>query len=58
MAFDVDAALKEGYTPSEVANYLGETRSFDIAGAKKEGYSSEEILSYLKSTPPKTTVAG
>ena len=47
MAFDIKGALAEGYTPTEIADYLGKQRKFDLAGARKEGYTDDEIISYL-----------
>jgi hypothetical protein len=47
MAFDVNAALKVGYSPSEIADYLGTEKKFNVAVARESGYSDEEIINYL-----------
>ena len=47
MAFDVEAARKEGYSDKEIADYLGGQRKFDVTGAIKEGYSPSEIIDHL-----------
>lgn len=47
MAFDVQGALKEGYSPNEIADYLGAQKKFDVNGARKEGYSDDEIIGFL-----------
>lgn len=47
MAFDVNAALNAGYTPNEVADYLGQQKGFDAAGARSSGYSDDEIIAHL-----------
>ena len=55
MAFDYEGALAEGYTPAEIADFLGKQKKFDIAGARKEGYSDFEIITHL--TEPTVTAA-
>jgi len=50
MAFDVQGALKEGYTASEINEYLAKEKNFDLAGARKEGYTDDDILSFLNPT--------
>ena len=47
MAFDVDGALKAGYSPNEVADYLGSERKFDVTSARESGYSDQEIIDHL-----------
>jgi hypothetical protein len=54
MAFDVEAAKKEGYSDKEIADYLGGQRKFDVAGALKEGYSPSEIIEHLNQKPADT----
>jgi hypothetical protein len=49
MAFDVQGALKDGYSPAEIADYLASKRNFDIAGARKDGFTDDEILGHLAS---------
>lgn len=51
MAFDVRRALQEGYSYSEIAEYLADKRKFNLAGARKEGYSDQEIIKYLTFEP-------
>ena len=47
MAFDVNGALKAGYSPNEVADYLGAERKFDVTSARESGYSDQEIIDHL-----------
>ena len=49
MAFDVQGALKDGYSPAEIADYLASKSNFDVAGARKDGYTDDEILGHLSS---------
>jgi hypothetical protein len=49
MAFDVKGALKDGYSPAEIADYLASKRNFDVAAARKDGVSDDEIISHLAS---------
>lgn len=53
MAFDVNAALSSGYSPNEVADYLGKEKGFDAAAARQSGYTDDEIIAHL-SGPVKT----
>jgi len=53
MAFDVNAALSSGYSPNEVADYLGQQKGFDAAAARQSGYTDDEIIAHL-SGPVKT----
>lgn len=50
MAFDVQAALKEGYSKAEIADYLASQSKFDANAARKEGYSDDEILAHLSTS--------
>jgi len=50
MPFDVQGALKEGYTASEINEYLAKEKNFDLAGARTEGYTDDDILSFLNPT--------
>ena len=47
MAFDVQGALKAGYSPAEIADFLGSENNFDVAGARKAGYKDDELVSHL-----------
>jgi len=49
MAFDVQGALKDGYSPAEIADYLASKRNFDIEAARKDGFTDDEILGHLSS---------
>jgi hypothetical protein len=49
MAFDVQGALKDGYSPAEIADYLASKSNFDVAAARKDGYTDDEILGHLTS---------
>ena len=65
MAFDVEGALKAGYTQEEINQFLSqqpqEQPSFDVDGALKAGYTQEEIDEFLvtpqQPTPPQQPVA-
>lgn len=50
MAFDYEGAIAAGYSPNEIADYLGKQKKFDVAGARKAGYDDYEIITHL-STP-------
>ncbi len=51
MPFDVQGALKAGYSIDEIGNHVG----FDVAGAKSAGYTDDEIMNHLSgSTTPQT----
>jgi len=52
MPFDVQGALKAGYTVDEIGGHVG----FDVAGAKQAGYSDDEIMNHLAggAAQPKT----
>jgi len=52
MAFDVQGALKAGYSAAEVADFLASQNEFDIAGARAAGYSDDEILGHLSTGAP------
>lgn len=52
-AFNVDGALKAGYSADDIVKHLGETKKFDVAGAQKAGYSATEILDHFKSRSQK-----
>ena len=56
MAFDVEGALRSGYSLTEVADYLGQQNKFDTAGARQAGYSDSELVHHLMgaSNAPKT----
>jgi hypothetical protein len=47
MAFDVDGALKAGYSRADIADYLASKENFDISGARKAGYSDDDVISHL-----------
>lgn len=48
VGFDVAGALKVGYTPKEIADYLSNTHvELQISDARKGGYSDAEIISHL-----------
>lgn len=53
MAFDIQGALAEGYTTTEIADHLAKKRKFDIAGARKEGYTDDEIATHLAGKMPR-----
>jgi hypothetical protein len=50
MAFDYQAARKEGATDDQIINYLTQTRKFDVDGALKAGASKDDVLKYLAAT--------
>ena len=47
MDFDVLGARSEGYSDSEIADYLSGQSNFNIGGAREEGYQDAEIIDYL-----------
>jgi len=47
MEFDVQGALKAGYSPAQIADYLGSQSEFDVGGARKAGYSDDQVITYL-----------
>jgi len=52
MAFDVQGALKAGYSLDDIAHHVG----FNIEGARKAGYSDQQIEQFLaNSKPPSET---
>lgn len=54
MAFDIDAARRDGKTDAQIADYLGNSLGFDTASARKDGKTDTEIANYLakNSSPP------
>jgi hypothetical protein len=59
MPFDLQGALKAGYSMSEIAEGLAQKTNFDIAGARSAGYSDDEIVKNLrKNLPESGFVAG
>lgn len=51
--FNIQGAIKEGYSKAEIADYLASQSKFDITGARKAGYSDDEILAHLTNSPGK-----
>ena len=47
MNFDIEAAKKEGYSDTEIADYLSKEQNFDIEAARKEGYSDAELVQHF-----------
>jgi len=47
MAFDVEGAFNAGYSPTDVADYLGKEKKFDVSGAREAGYSDQDIILHL-----------
>lgn len=47
MPFDVNGALKEGYSSAEIAEHLAKEKNFDLPAARQEGYSDDEIIADL-----------
>lgn len=52
--FDVQGALRAGYSESEIADHLAKQSNFDIAGARSAGYDDQSIISKLGNRPPPT----
>ena len=48
MVMNVQAALDEGYSQSEIMNELARRQQFNVFNAQSEGYSDEEIFEYLR----------
>lgn len=59
MAFDVEGALKAGYTQEEINQFLSqqpqEKPNFDVEGALKAGYTQEEVDQFLVTPQQSTT---
>jgi len=53
MPFDVNSALKEGYSQTEIVDFLAKEKKFDIDSARKEGYTDNELIQYLNPAPKK-----
>lgn len=47
MAFDVEAARKDGYSEQEIADHLASRTKFDAAKARTDGWSDAEIIQHL-----------
>lgn len=46
--FDVEGALKAGYSPTEVVDFLAKDSGFDVQGARKAGYTDQELIPHLR----------
>jgi len=53
MPFDVNSALKEGYSQTEIVDFLAKEKKFDVDSARKEGYTDNELIQYLNPKPKK-----
>ena len=58
MPFDVLGAREEGYTDSEIADYLAQENKFDVTGARNEGYTDDDIINHLTSVVETTDDQG
>lgn len=58
MPFDVDGALRAGYSLADIANFLGEKEKFDVNAARQAGYSDSDIVAELQKGRPKPTAGG
>jgi hypothetical protein len=47
MEFNLEGALQEGYSYSDIAAELAKRNQFNLQGAQKEGYSDEDIVQHL-----------
>lgn len=52
MPFDVEGALKAGYSAAQIADELASSHGFDIGGARKAGYTDDQIIQELQDGPP------
>lgn len=54
MSFDIQGALKAGYSEKEIIDFLAQEggSDFDVAGARGAGYSDREILDFLNQDTP------
>jgi hypothetical protein len=54
MSFDIQGALKAGYSEKEIIDFLSQEggSDFDVAGARSAGYSDREILDFLNQDAP------
>ena len=53
MPFNIDAARREGYSDSEINDFLAKQNNFNLEAARKEGYNDSEILTHLASVTSK-----
>ncbi len=58
MPFDVLGAREEGYTDSEIADYLAQKNKFNVTGARNEGYTDDDIINHLTSVVETTDDQG
>lgn len=56
MIFDVDAAIRDGASPSQIADFLAERKNFDIEAARKDGANDNQIIKFLNPTPKKESL--
>jgi hypothetical protein len=48
LQFDVDAALKDGYSEGQLADYLGGLHGYDVGKMRADGYADSAILGFLR----------
>ena len=51
MAFDIEAARKDGVPDSAIADYLAKQKGFNIEAARKDGVPDDAIVNHLISKP-------
>jgi hypothetical protein len=56
MTFDVDAAIRDGASPSQIADFLAERKNFDIEAARKDGANDNQIIKFLNPAPKKESL--
>lgn len=52
MAFNVKGAREEGYSDTEIAEYMATEKKFNVKGARADGYSDTEIVDFLTTYEP------
>ena len=53
MIFDVDKAMADGVSPTQIAEFLAQKKNFDIGAARKDGVNDTQIIDFLNKPEPK-----
>ena len=46
-SFNLVGALQAGYTPTDIANFLGQQKNYNVTAARDAGFTDEQIVSEL-----------
>ena len=55
MFFDVDKAIADGVSPTQIADFLAKEKKFDIEAARSDGVSDNQIINFLNKPEPQRT---